>query len=261
MSEGNVAVLLEDPELGEQLSAQRAPAAHRDCVAPAVRLRRGLWDAQQLASHMRFGVGLLVLEGLLTRRVGLDGRFGAELLGSGDLLSPWQEDDGVATLPYVSDWRVLSPCRVALLDSEFTLRAARYPEVLAALFARAIRRGRQLAVNMAIVHQPRIDVRLHMFFWHLAERWGTVHHDGVHVSLRLTHSVLAELIAARRPTVTKALSELAARDAVRWSGETWLLSGPPPLELREVGEFALAHRRMFAEATDGQRRSPRALPG
>jgi hypothetical protein len=46
--------------------------------------------------------------------------------------------------------------------------------------------------------------------------------------LRLTHSILAELVAARRPTVTSALSELSRNGLVRSVPEGWLLCGPPP---------------------------------
>jgi CRP-like cAMP-binding protein len=89
-------------------------------------------------------------------------------------------------------------------------------------------RSRQLAVNMAIVHQARVDVRLHLLFWHLAGRWGRVRSDGIVVPLRLTHTVLADLVAARRPTVTSALSDLSRRGLVRAVSEGWLLSEPPP---------------------------------
>jgi CRP-like cAMP-binding protein len=96
-----------------------------------------------------------------------------------------------------------------------------------------------MAVNMAIIHQPRIDLRLHMFFWCLADRFGRVSSDGIHVPVRLTHAMLGELIAARRPTVTKALGELADRGLVSWNGEDWLLSGGPPSELDEIGSLSL----------------------
>jgi len=43
-----------------------------------------------------------------------------------------------------------------------------------------------------------------------------------------------ELIAARRPTVTKALGDLAERGPVVWTGEDWLLSGGRPAELEEI---------------------------
>ncbi len=65
---------------------------------------------------------------------------------------------------------------------------------------------------MAIVHQARVDVRLHMLLWHLASRWGRVGNEGVSLPLRLTHAVLSELVAARRPTVTSALTQLAKRE-------------------------------------------------
>jgi CRP-like cAMP-binding protein len=204
---------------------------------------------------MNFGVGLLVLDGMLTRRVGLDGRFGAELLGAGDLLRPWQSEDSATTMPHASGWQVLQPMRAAVLDADFTIRMARYPEVVSALFGRALRRSRRNAVLMAIVHQPRTDVRLHMLFWELADRWGTVHREGVKVPVRLTHRVLAELIAARRPTVSKALGELAERGSVRWVDGAWLLNGPPPSELRQVGDYSLASSAMRM-AVSANRASP-----
>jgi hypothetical protein len=34
-------------------------------------------------------------------------------------------------------------------------------------------RTRQFAVNMAMVHQARVDTRLHMLFWHLGAAGGT----------------------------------------------------------------------------------------
>ena len=116
----------------------------------------------------------------------------------------------------------------------FSVRAAPYHELTAALVGRAIRRSRHLAVNMAIVTQPRVDVRLHMLFWELADRWGTVHRDGVHVRARLTHAILGALIAARRPSVTKALKELREREAVRWTGSDWVVRGRPSGELGEI---------------------------
>jgi hypothetical protein len=79
-----------------------------------------------------------------------------------------------------------------------------------------------------------------MLFWELADRWGTMHQDGVHVRLQLTHSMLSDLVAARRPTVTKALGELAAREAVVWTGTDWHLPGEPPAELDALGSLTIA---------------------
>jgi CRP/FNR family transcriptional regulator, cyclic AMP receptor protein len=227
-------VLLEDPELAQNLRGERLIAATRECVARAIHVPAGAWSPRHDIDGMHHGIGLLMLDGLVVRRVGVGGRFGAELLGDGDLLRPWQQDDGSTTLAHTGKWRALRPSRLAVLDTEFALHATRYPEVVSTLFGRALRRPRHIAVNMAIVQQPRIDLRLHMLFWELADRWGTVRQDGVHVPLYLTHSMLADLVAARRPTVTKALGELAERSAVIWTGEDWLLPGDPPDELDAV---------------------------
>jgi CRP-like cAMP-binding protein len=115
--------------------------------------------------------------------------------------------------------------------------------VISALFARVLRRSRMLAVNIAIVHHPRVDVRLHMLFWELADRWGTVRREGVRLPLRLTHAVLSDLVAAQRQTVSKALGELADRGYVTWTGDAWLLQGNPPSELDDFGEVVIAGER------------------
>lgn len=232
-------ILLEDPDLAEHLQGPRLDAAVRDCVARVVSFRGDGWSPLDECGDMRFGIGLLILEGLLVRRVGVAGRFGAELLGEGDLLRPWQQEEQGTSVPRGGRWRVLREGRIAILDSEFALRVARYPEVISTLFARAIKRTRHMAVNMAIVHQPRIDVRLEMLFWDLADRWGRVHPDGIHLPIRLTHATLGELVAARRPSVTKALQELAERDEVVWTGKEWLITGSPPSELGELGDIAV----------------------
>ena len=77
-----------------------------------------------------------------------------------------------------------------------------------------------------------------MLFWHLASRFGRVRADGVVVPLRLTHSILAELVAAQRPTVTSALSALAKRGRVRSLDGAWLLTGDPPGELAAFSPVA-----------------------
>lgn len=226
-------VLREDPELAEAIPVSRRRQAIDECAVtelylPAGRTPRGA------AAWMGAGLGLLVLEGLLIRRVGIDGRFGAELLGEGDLLRPSQGEFDSPLLPLETGWIVPEPARLAVLDEEFVQRLARYPELAPAIVARAMQRARNLAVNMAIVHQARVDVRLQMLLWHLAGRWGRVRSDATVVPLRLTHTLLADLVAARRPTVTSALTDLARRGRVESRGDEWLLFGDAPVELLDV---------------------------
>jgi len=235
-----VQLLAEEPTLGTYLEGERLTRATHELVTQVLTVPAGPWTPPDDIESVRRGLGLMLLEGLIVRHVGLAGRFGAELIGAGDVGCPWQWEEEDATLPRSGRWRVLQDSRMAVLDVAFTARAGMYPEVISCLFTRALQRARHIAVNMAIVQQPRIDVRLHMLFWELADRWGKVRQDGVHVPIQLTHATLADLVAARRPTVTKALGELSERGAVMWTGSDWLLPGSPPAELEEVGAVVVA---------------------
>jgi CRP-like cAMP-binding protein len=229
-----VKVLDEDPELGEGLDQARFTAATAQARAATIGLGQGEWNPQRWPASLRVGLGLLVLDGLLLRRVGFDGRFGAELLAGGDLLRPWQREDAVASVPRSSGWRVLRRCRIAVLDLDFAKRISPYPEMHGALLGRMLRRSRYLAINMAIVHQPKVETRVHMVLWHLADRWGTVHPDGVLLSVKLTHTILSELVAAQRPTVSAALGLLERDGQITKTDDGWILHGIPPGELPAV---------------------------
>ncbi len=226
-------LLREDPDLGARIPPAELPWAVQRCVVRAINLPQGSWDGDYPGVSPA-GIGLLVLAGLLIRRVGVDGRFGAELLGEGDLLRPWQGEDLDSGLSQVTGWKVLSPCRLAVLDELAATRIAHYPSLIGAIAGRALDRARRLALTAAIIHHPRIELRLHMLFWHLADRWGHVRRDGVILPLTLSHSVLADLIAAQRPSVTGALGKLSERGLVRSGPDGWLLRDAPPGELLEL---------------------------
>jgi len=91
----------------------------------------------------------------------------------------------------------------------------------------------------------RIDARLLLMMWRLADRWGRVTSDGVVVPLRLTHGWLAHLVGAQRPSVTTALGNLAGAGRVeRLDDGSWLLRGDPPdfdEPLFAAGPSAQAH--------------------
>jgi len=227
-SESFCRVLREDADLAASVPAAQRDRAIAECVAPLVGLPRGSWNG--LPDSRGDAIGLLVLDGLMVRRVGIDGRFGAELIGEGDLLRPWQEDLSVTT---ASGWRVLRPTRLAVLDAEVTRNVAIYPSLVAALVDRTLNRARTLAAMLAIVHHARVEARLELLLWLLADRWGKVTTDGVRLPLKLTHAVIGELIAARRPTVTVGLSSLARRGVMTPLPDGgWRLHGDPPGELR-----------------------------
>jgi CRP/FNR family cyclic AMP-dependent transcriptional regulator len=227
MAAARAYVLDRDSELAELVPEGRLGAARQASLAATLDVGSGMWEARRDADLARDGYGLLVLDGVLIRRVGYAGRFGAELLAEGDLLRPW-EFDGEDSIGFETGWRVLTRTRMAVLDLLWAERMGRYPRVGPAMAGRALIRSRRLAAMMAIAQQPRLDDRLWMLFWELADRHGRVHPDGVHVDLPLTHEVLSYLAAARRPSVSSALTKLAEQGRVRRNGRAWVLTGEPP---------------------------------
>jgi hypothetical protein len=229
-------VLDADPELGDGLSPEEFREAHRRAVAELRTLEPGEWNPRAEdynGNGMPTGhLGLLVIDGLLMRDVGLNQSICAELLGQGDLLRPWDEDRRYSTSPFRVRWRVLRPTRLAVLDRRFATVACHWPEVMEVTVSRSIRRAHGLAFHLALSNLKRVDVRLHVLLWHLSDRWGRVGVDGVSLQLPLTHEMLAHLVAAKRPSVTTALGQLSGRGVISRRGDgTWVLHGNPPSEL------------------------------
>jgi CRP/FNR family cyclic AMP-dependent transcriptional regulator len=220
-------VLREDSELSEAIPRADRGKAIEECIAAAAWIPAGPWSGPQ-TDIMPDGIGLLVLQGMLIRHVRVTGRFSSELLGEGDLLRPWQGEQVGPMLRHTTDWRVLERTRVAVLDGTAARRLAQYPELTGRLVGRAVERSRSLAMNMAIVQQPLVQIRLRMLLWLLADRWGYVRPEGTILPLRLTHDVMADLVAARRPTVSSALAYLVKNELVRPWSNGWLLLGQSP---------------------------------
>jgi CRP/FNR family transcriptional regulator, cyclic AMP receptor protein len=221
-------VLQQDPELLATIDPAHRDAALRESVARVLRVPSGTWDPRDQAHLARGGLGFLVLSGLLVRRVGIHDRVGAELLGPGDLLRPLEHDGEEATLPFDATWRVLEALHLAVLDRRWSLRMRGYVDVGIGLTARAMLRSRRLANTLVIASYPHLDDRLLLLLWELADRYGRVRSDGVHVPVPMTHEVLSELAGARRPSVSAALGRLAAAGSVERVSDGWLLHGEPP---------------------------------
>ncbi len=226
----HVRVLEDDPELGRGLAAEQQALAVRHLTARTRRLEQGEWSGPfDGEDDMDGSIGALVLDGLLLRVQRIGTVVAAELLGSGDLLRPWVTGEEGSSLPSSARWQVLQPTTVAVLDRRFATVAGRWPEVVSALVERSVHRSRLLAFQMAIGNVRRIDARLLLLMWRLADRWGRVTSDGVVVPLRLTHGWLAHLVGAQRPSVTTALGTLAGAGRVeRLEDGSWLLRGDPP---------------------------------
>src|SRR3954465_10924270 len=221
-----------DPELAADLTPALREQVRGWLVVRVWSLPRGPWPA---AMHREPGLmGFLVLDGILTRSVSLGKIAYPELLGRGDLLRPWQGEVEGRMGPVDVSGQVLEPCRVAVLDRRFAGIVGRWPEIVDELLGRAMNRASALDFSMAIAQLPLLEARLLAMLWHLADRWGVPADGGMYVPIRLTHSLLAAMVLARRPSVSTALAELDRRGLVSRSGAGWLLRGAPPTELHRL---------------------------
>jgi CRP-like cAMP-binding protein len=230
-----IRILEEDRQLACALNEDELANARRYAVATVSEVSKGIHDPQALFAGEGL-LGLLVIDGLLVRRVAVADRHCGELVGPGALLRPWDDFGQLAPLPVEVSWRVISPTRLAKLDRRFMAAIVRWPALIEAVTSRAIERAHTLAFNVAIHCLRHVHLRLLVLLWHLADQYGHVSPEGTHVSLPLSHSDLAELVGAARPSVSLALKQLA-EDGLVWRNTTdgtWLLSREPPSELRDM---------------------------
>jgi CRP/FNR family transcriptional regulator, cyclic AMP receptor protein len=238
-----VALIDADPDLEAVVAPEARDRARRDVLARVANLSPGAWDVSAAHEPDRHHRGFLVLDGLLSREVDVLGRTCVELIGVCDVLRPWQWDTEGSHVRAEIGWQVLEPTQLAVLDHGLVERMMPFPQLGVELFTRGARRAHHLAVALAIAHHQRVEDRVLLTLWHLAERWGRVHTEGVVVPLPLGHQRLADLVGATRPSVTTALGELARTGLLsRRDDGTWLLHGPPPEKLKH-------HRLAAAELT------------
>jgi hypothetical protein len=250
LTDRQIASLLElDPDLGQLLDGERLAAARRELHVAIRTLQLGAWDTKRMGGASPEHIGLLVLDGVIAREVLVSDIVSTELLGRGDVVRPWRIENGDALLEHTVRWTVLSRTTAALLDRRFAAECGRYPEIGAAIFDRMNERAQRLAVTQAISQLNRVDRRLLAFFWHLAERWGRITPEGVALPLTLSHRMLGQLVGARRPTVSTALTELAKQEQLhRRDDGSWLLTGEPVGLPRPEGDRAIPIRRRLLPA-------------
>jgi CRP/FNR family transcriptional regulator, cyclic AMP receptor protein len=236
-----IALLDADPDLAIGVPPDETGVARSRAVAAVMELEPPSWDTSTMVERAELGwLGLFVLDGLLLRRVDVGKRSACELFGPTDLIRPWDTDGEYDPLPISVSWLVLKRTRLAVLDTAFVLRIARWPTITSRIVSRVAQRARYLTLTQAVTHLPRAYVRLLILFWLLAERWGRVGTEGVYVTLPLTHEVLAMLIGAHRPTVTIALQRLTrAGFLIRERSDRWLLTNDAIEALRHPESLGL----------------------
>src|ERR1700761_9174446 len=220
-----VRLLEADPELGARLDGEELDQARKYAMLPAVRLDTGSWDIQQLrdARGVRGEVyGFVLTEGTITIDAIFADRRATRFLAPNELilLEGWDND----TLPVRWGWSVLEPSTIAVLDERLEVIAHRWPSLMTALVIRGADQTRHALLQQAISQLPRVEDRLLALMWSLADSRGVVREDGVHVPLSVTHEALAQMIGARRPTVSLGLKALGDQGLLAADDRGWLLS-------------------------------------
>ena len=224
-----------DDDLAEELDIRMRFAARQLATARVLEAETGECELESWFATVGRGPGLLILDGLIAVDTRITNRTVTELLGSGDLLQPLSRhvDD---LIERTASWRALCPCRFALLDADFADRVLPWPQIGHALLRRTERRMEDLGVMRAISCQPRLEVRLVLFLWHLAARWGRVESSGIRLTLPLTHRLLGQLVAAERPSISHALGRLAHAGLVTGTAGDWHLHGSVETHLQSLIE-------------------------
>jgi len=228
-----ISIVEADAELADLLDEGERERARREALTRERRLSVGEWNVAEAVEGDVHHRGFLIIDGLMSREVEVLGRRAVELLAAGDVVRPWRWDPDGSHVHAEVGWLVLEPTRLAVLDHGLVMRMNPWPQLGLELFARGTRRAHSLAVALAIAHHQRVEERLLLTLWHLADRWGRVSPEGIVVPLPLSHQRLADLVGAHRPSVTTAMGELvrAGRLSRREDG-VWLLHGSPPEKLR-----------------------------
>ncbi len=221
-----------DADIGRYLTADEREAAEALTV-PCVTLEPGHVDVGAVIERNAC-FGAFVLDGMLVAHLRVGEQAGMRILGPGDVVSTGTVPASMLLVD--SGCRAVVRTRLAMLGKDVLVGAHRWPRLIAGLHARTAEQIERVSVQLAICQLPRVEDRLLALFWLLAESWGRVTTSGTVLPLALTHETLGALIGARRPTVTLALGELAARGAVLRQGRAWLLVEPPARPTRDVDE-------------------------
>jgi CRP-like cAMP-binding protein len=179
------------------------------------------------------GIRLLIIDGLVACHTDVGDRAAVELLGVGDLVQvPEPRPDDL--LERRESWRALLPTRFAVLDEAFLERVQPWPQFMYEMLRRSDRRTADANALRAITAQPRLDIRLVLLLWLLASRWGRVGPTGIRLTLPLTHQMLGQLVAAERPSISRALARLAHARLVTGHTNDLHLHGTPQHHLNTL---------------------------
>jgi CRP/FNR family transcriptional regulator, cyclic AMP receptor protein len=259
------ALVLElDPELAAGVSRAERDAARQACRGSLVHVPRGRWDLPISAGERDDRIGLVIIDGLLCREIALRDHHMLELLGPRDVLQ----------LPVATGRpRLGGPIKITaaadtmllVLGESFLRASTRWPSLLATFLRRIEAQRERLAAQGLITHVPRADHRILLALWHLADRWGEQTEEGTVLPLPLTHDLIGHLVAARRSTVTLAVSSLEADGYLRRLDQgMWFLTMAGERELEALARTdgrgkVLGDTLMLRKLANEAREESRAL--
>lgn len=220
-----VRLLEVDPELGERLTGDELREARQHALLASIALGPGRWELDRLREDdaVRGEVhGLLMLSGVLMAEVSIAGQSCMRLVVPREIVLLDELD--IAALP--TGWGMVVPryARLVVLDDRLLVIAQHWPRLLSAILKRAGQHTQHGLLQQAISQLPRVEHRLLALLWSIAEWQGVVRPDGVWVPMTLTHETLAQMVGARRPTVSLGLRALAEQGMLRAEKDGWLIA-------------------------------------
>jgi hypothetical protein len=221
---GTIVLIDVDPQLGVELSDDEKAVARRALIAATSEVPAGPWEEPPAGYGPGNAYGVLVVDGFMLRTVTIGERTTAQLFGPGDIMQSWPTEDLPSPVSVEVTWTVVAPAVLARLDDRLISLTARWPSVLRRLAWRASSVAGRVSLQVAIARVPRLEERLLLLFWGLAERWGSMTPDGMLLPIRLTHESIAALTAASRPPVSGALSHLSRDGLLCRVPDGWLLT-------------------------------------
>ncbi len=248
---GHVRLAEVDPNLLQFVAGENRDSFERLTVPVLDVSKRSLAITELLEQRGAFAA--IVVQGMLLDYLQIGAQPGLRLLGPGDLVTarPARQATPLGT----ATCRAAEATRLALLGNDVLLAVRRSPRLLVGLQAAAAEQMERMGTQLVICQLPRVEDRILAMLWLLADCFGRVTPAGTTLPLSLTHELLGTLVGARRPTVTLALGELAARGALVQQDRGWLLLEPPPPPvdgIRELEEPRLLEQTRSKWAVDAR---------
>jgi hypothetical protein len=216
-------------------------------VVETIRLSEGAWDPHPEPDSEPLLIS--VQHGLLLRCGPLAGMTSGQLLGPGEIATTRPAPD--AFLSQETRWKVLSPASVTMESADEAARSPSWDRISRRLVRSLDEQLARASELIAIGHLQRVEDRVLGLMLHLAGRYGRVAADAIIVPIDLTHQTIGDLVGARRPTVSLALTSLAEAGLLTPHPQAgWSVSPTVPSRLRPATIAAGSDGRNVSHASD-----------